>query len=225
MSKTGFSVALAVLLSLTLLGPSHAALFTENFNDATTIDPPVDTGNTNYSEKWNPTYYYNGSDPQWTFSGWALVATNDTGTDKAVLLNEWQTHGSILSVNISGLVSGNQYLLLFDHWGDNRPNDPAYWFRVSIDDTINNANILSQDISRDYNYAAPGGSGAGVTENIYFTAPSTTITLKFTDITTVGEASAIIDNISISAVPIPAAFWLLGSGLMSLVAIRRKLKK
>jgi hypothetical protein len=34
-----------------------------------------------------------------------------------------------------------------------------------------------------------------------------------------------LDNVQINAVPIPAAVWLLGSGLVGLVAIRRRMKK
>lgn len=36
------------------------------------------------------------------------------------------------------------------------------------------------------------------------------------------DESYAIDNISVSAVPIPAAIWLLGSGLLGLVAMRRR---
>lgn len=35
---------------------------------------------------------------------------------------------------------------------------------------------------------------------------------------------AILDNVSVSAVPLPAAVWLFGSGLMGFLALRRKAK-
>jgi hypothetical protein len=38
-------------------------------------------------------------------------------------------------------------------------------------------------------------------------------------------ASANIDSITVSSVPIPAAFWLLGSGLLGLIGIRRRFRK
>jgi hypothetical protein len=35
---------------------------------------------------------------------------------------------------------------------------------------------------------------------------------------------AILDNVSVSAVPLPAAVWLFGSGLMGFMALRRRAK-
>ena len=76
-------------------------------------------------------------------------------------------------------------------------------FTVSVEGSV------IATISRDYNYTPPPGawsSGPGVTEHLQFTAPSDgSIILSFADATPTGEASAIIDNISISAVPIPTA--------------------
>ncbi|WP_155325819.1 VPLPA-CTERM sorting domain-containing protein [Desulfosarcina ovata] len=31
-----------------------------------------------------------------------------------------------------------------------------------------------------------------------------------------------IDNVSVSAVPVPAAVWLLGSGLIGLISVKRR---
>ena len=225
MRKTLIAAVFAVMFCFKVLGVSHAAIvFTENFSDATTSGSPYTTQN--YSERWDPTYYYNGSDPQWTFSGTALLATNilgaGVGADNAILLNEGPVHGSILSVNIPALVAGGQYLLVFEHWGDNRPSGTnPYRFDVSI-----NGSVL-QTVSRDYDYSTSplAVPGTFVTASVLFTAPSSNITLQFTDTTTTGQASGIIDNIRISAVPIPTALWLLGSGLIGLVAIRRRGEK
>ncbi|MCB2427973.1 VPLPA-CTERM sorting domain-containing protein [Methylophaga pinxianii] len=38
------------------------------------------------------------------------------------------------------------------------------------------------------------------------------------------NVGAILDNVNVSAVPIPAAVWLFGSGLMGFLAMRRKMK-
>ncbi len=41
----------------------------------------------------------------------------------------------------------------------------------------------------------------------------------------VGAETVGVDNITLNSVPIPGAIWLLGSGLLGLLGIRRKLNK
>jgi hypothetical protein len=214
MNKKQVLIGLLFLLLLGPIGTSHAALvFTENFNDATGV-LPIYTAEP-YSERWSSTNYYVGglpSDPSgWIFSGQAYLAENGNDlADRAILLNE--TTGS-MSNSIGGLIIGDTYLLTFDHWGDNRPGAPGYEFSVSITGSPTNT------ISRIY-----PPTGPGVTESIYFKATGTSVTLSFQE-NSLGQASPIIDNISISAVPIPAGVWLLGSALVGLVGLRKRLKR
>ena len=215
MNKRHVLIGLLFLLLLGPVGSSHAALiFSENFNNAIGTLPLLDPRDQPVSEKWGLTNYYIGSPAVatgWTFAGQAYVAENGTNTtDKAILLNE-SPHGSMsTSINVS---QGTTYLLTFDHWGDNRPGAPGYQFSVSI-----NGSVLDT-ISRIY-----PESGPGVTESIYFTAASNNIVLSFLDSSS-GQASAIIDNVNISSVPIPPTVWLLGSSLVGLVGLRRRFRK
>lgn len=213
MTRVAKVLVAALFLFLGSFGLSHAIFY--DFNNAVTTGSPVTPDN--YSEKWNPTEYYAGSVAGWMLSDGAYIATNGAG-DKAILLNEVPAHGSIVSTSITGLTAGTNYWLTFDHWGDNRPNDPGYTFTVTVDG-------VTSTILRDYNYSVPGGTGSFATEKILFTASGSSIVLSFIDATTAKEASAIIDNVRISAVPIPAAAWLLGSGLIGLIGIRRRFKK
>jgi choice-of-anchor C domain-containing protein len=64
----------------------------------------------------------------------------------------------------------------------------------------------------------------GWTEYTYkFTALSTSTTLFFQSLTGTPYGPA-LDKVSVSAVPLPAAVWMLGAGLIGLVAVRRKKK-
>jgi hypothetical protein len=214
MNKKQVLIGLLFLLLLGPVGSSHAALiFTENFNTAVGVgsiytDAP-------YSEKWSNTNYYIGGAPTntgWTFDGQAYLAQNVNDlTDRAILLNE--SPNASMSRSIGGFTAGTTYLLSFDHWGDNRPGTPGYQFSVSI--TGSPVSTISRVYSR---------VGTGDTANIYFKAASENIDLSFLD-TSTGQASAIIDNISISSVPIPAGVWLLGSALVGLVGLRKRLKR
>lgn len=108
-----------LLMLLFPLGTLHAAIFTENFNDATGIG--LLSGDILASERWSLTNYYTGtaaSDPQWTFSGQAFVAedgsSTTTPTDKAILLNE-SPHASMATSPSISVTKGASYILTFDH--------------------------------------------------------------------------------------------------------------
>ena len=182
-----------------------ATVFNENFNSAagTLL---VSSGDS--SERWPGTNYYTGAVvPGWVFNTGALVAENVSNTgDRAILLNESGGHGAMSTV--INLTAGTNYLLTFDHWGDNRPAPQyatPYQFTVIIDG-------ISKTITRSY-YA--GGIGAG--ESIPFTASATTVSLSFADNTPSGEASAIIDSIQVNSAP-PSCQEQLSQTLASLAA-------
>jgi choice-of-anchor C domain-containing protein len=59
------------------------------------------------------------------------------------------------------------------------------------------------------------------TYEFLFTAGFSSTVLKFISQTS-GQFGPVIDNVSVSAVPLPAAAWMLGAGLVGLVAIRRR---
>jgi choice-of-anchor C domain-containing protein len=64
-----------------------------------------------------------------------------------------------------------------------------------------------------------------VTKWFDFTASSGTTTLNFQSLLFSSPFGAALDNITVAAVPIPATALLLGTGLIGLVIIRRRIKK
>ena len=62
------------------------------------------------------------------------------------------------------------------------------------------------------------------TKGFFFTAAGGSTTLTFTSMEADAYGPA-LDNVSVAPVPLPAAVWLLASGLIGLVGIRRRFKK
>jgi hypothetical protein len=209
-----------VCLSLGLMSVANAAVFTEDFNNPAFIGSPVLVYGSGVdspsSDRWaNTNYYAVNNFNGWTFAGGAYLAeqTNPAGVttgNGALLLNE---NGGV-GTNIVGLVVGQKYDISLLLWGDNRPGQP-YVFNISIGPN---------------SWTTPGvdgnpGSNLGTIENYVFTATGTSETLKLSQ-GSATEASPIVDNISIAAIPEPStwAMLLLGFAGVGFMAYRRKSK-
>jgi hypothetical protein len=189
-----------------------SSIFSEDFSSSSSLD----TEHIAPSEKWGPNtkYFLNPTDPGWTLAGTSVMVVNPLDGDQAMALNEQPNHGVATSNPIAGFISGQTYILTLDHWGDDRPNTTPYEVDIRID-----ASLIGH-LSRTYPTPGPGA-----TESFSFVATAASHTLSFTDVTFVGEASAILDNINIRPVPEPSAcaIVLIAAGLLG-VAARLRLR-
>lgn len=155
-------------------------------------------------------------------SGWTV---GDGGVDW--IMTYWTPSDGAYSLDLSGTsagsisqtfdtVFGQQYKVLFDMAGN--PDNS---------EKVKDLRVTAAAISSDYTFDATDmtKTNMGWVENsFYFTANSTTTTLEFLSLETNAYGPA-LDNVRLSAAPIPSAVWLLGSGLIGIVGIRRKFKK
>ena len=216
LKRTVFAAGAAALLLSAGSAFAQTEVFNEDFSDATA--GAQQTGIPNTSEIWATTFYYQSPviDPNWTFSNSVFLAreigsSGPTG-DQAIQLNE--APGNALAVKVPGVspISGEtQYTLQFDHWGDNIPDNDGYTFQVKADSTVIGT------ITRTFSLGGPGA-----TTILSFTAPTNSFVLSFQDLSS-GPASAILDNIILTAIPEPEvyAMMLAGFGLLGFVARRR----
>jgi len=183
-----------------------------------------------FSAGANAAMITNGSFETGDFTGWV-----STGTGNNVTPNEGSTDGiyaasfnggevvgnGVLSQSFTTVI-GNTYLLDFDYGVFSAPN-------IAIPNTQNLRVELIGDSTLLSQILTDTGSNPNVftTYSFGFTADSISTTLSFTDLTTLSQSAStdfVIDNISVSPVPVPAAAWLFASGLLGLISIAKRKK-
>jgi hypothetical protein len=211
-------------LLFTAVDPLPAAanlVFSEDFSS---VIPGVDQ-HFAHSERWGPAteYWLEPTDTNnvWTFNE-AIVLSINPGNpaDRAVAPNEVDssgtpgTNGEMTTVPIPGFIPGQWYSLTFEHWGDDRPFNvdegwvTGYTLEVELDLLGGGITTIARGPYPEYNPALPGF----VTETILFVATAVSHTLTFRDVTTVGEASANLDNIIITAIPETRQYLTMSAG-------------
>jgi hypothetical protein len=160
-----------------------------------------------------------GSDAGGPASGFAIEASaNNTPTGATM---------KYANVGAGFLTPGQAFTVDFDWKGTNGIGGVI---DIRVFSELSGGGVSKTDI-------LAGGTGAGLTANwtnfgatdlIAGTDVSGGVTVEFTAICGADAgcfSNLAIDNVTVSAVPIPAAVWLFGSGLVGLVGVARRRKK
>lgn len=135
--------------------------------------------------------------------------------DYSIDLNGYSQGG--ISQEISGLVVGQSYLLTFDLAGN--PGGDQRW---KIKEMMASIGGVSETFTFDTRGTSLTAMG-WVQQALRFTATSETTTLLFRGVNP-GNSGAALDNVALSAVPLPASALLMLGGLGGLAATRRRRK-
>jgi hypothetical protein len=209
-------VRITAVTAVALYGQQAFAstIYSENFNNQSAFEGSSIFATNLYSEAWATTNFWNIKNANnWTFSTGAIYATDGTTAQGAVLLNEGGlTTAPEAVLTLSNLTAGTAYTVAFNYWGDNNPSGG-----YTLTGWINGAEIYSVA----GNDVGGGTNPAGHSGSFTFTASGTTQAIGFGQMTS-GVTSPIIDNVTVSPVPLPAAAWLMVSGLGGLGVFARK---
>jgi choice-of-anchor C domain-containing protein len=204
-SKPFLSILFLMVFSAAVAAPGYPALFTNGGFEGTWSGPHLTL-----------------NAPSTDIPGWAVTFGSIDWINTT-----WPAAEGSFSIDLSGdglgqisqtfdAVIGQQYRVSFQLAGN-----PA------SGDTIKDlqATVLGSTSSQIFSFDTTGKSltNMGWEERFFlFTALVDSVTLQFTSFEGNPYGPA-LDGVSVEAVPIPTAAWLLGTGLIGLVALRRKL--
>lgn len=215
------SLSSVIAVNAANIGAANAAVYTENFDNPAFINTLSlgygSTADSASSDRWTNTNYYTINNVDgWTFNNPGTYIAEQTDTNGvltgngALLLNE---NGGV-GTTIVGLVAGQKYDISLLLSGDNRPGS-AYVFNISMGGT----SWVTTGVD------GSAGSNPGTVENYIFTATGSSETLTLSQSSST-QASPIVDDLSIAAVPEPStwAMIILGFASIGFMSYRRKSK-
>lgn len=190
---------MSFLLVLGMVTNSHASLFSDNFESGLS---------------------------QWTSTNGQIVADPLNGTNHVLHFIQNKSGGDAFTLSSFALTPGVTYTFSFDYLGTISGSPPQAYAGISPTNTTvptagwvfasvayGNAQLLTNDNTwHSYTFS--------FSDSFLNSIGGSTVYLTFQQAAgSVG--TAYFDNVSLTAVPIPAALWLLGSGLIGLAGVRR----
>lgn len=201
-----FAAITAAVLTGFAVPVQSAPIFTDGFDAGLPINDPL-----------------NVVPPGWTVTGgtvdhlangnqWNIQCVGNTGG--CVDLDGSSNDAGLMSNGDYALQSGQTYALTAMVSGNQRNGDSeslTFGFLNAGDNSVLNSQVVSNIAGSTFN-----------TITLLFTAASNVSARIFFEAAGGDNVGPILDNVSLTAVPLPAAGWLLLSGLVGLVAVRRR---
>jgi hypothetical protein len=201
-------------------GVTHAVtVLNGSMNVSTAVN--VQTFNAIQPDDWQDLFLGSSTDifdATTNFNQFTWLPSTDGGTFVHALGPISSIPGEGIKQDISGLTIGATYQVNFEQsisWSTNAGQGAGgHWDVVFGNETQQSA------------FMANPGSGIAFgwqNQGLIFTATAATQTLSFQNVPAVfGDRLSLgLDGVSISAIPIPAAVWLFGSGLIGLIGLTR----
>ncbi len=201
MNRITFLRAMVVLIAaVALVSPAYADIvFQDNFNTENGGVPALN--------------YY-------SFTNWTVTGTN--GSVDLIGNGTWDGYpGNGLYVDLAGSTSATGLLATMQTFG---PGTYILEFDIGKSPWQNVSNIVTVtfgDWSTMLDYSGQAPTNVFDHRTFTFTTTETGV-LSFYDAAANVNFGAYLDNVQVNLVPIPAALWLFGSGLVGLVVLRRK---
>ena len=164
---------------------------------------------------------------QTSITGWDVISA-----DVHYMGTFWEASDGIRSIDLDGLIGsaggvsqtfstvvGTQYEVTFDMAG-NYANSPA----------IKPMSVSADGQSQDFTFDVTGRSALNMgwtPMSWLFVADDTSATLEFQSLTTFSGWGPALDNVSVMSVnpvPVPAAVWLFGTGMLGLIGFSKRRK-
>jgi len=156
----------------------------------------------------------------WTIGAGGVNLWTDykgTGNHAIDIIGNSLTEGGSLYQAFS-TIAGQQYIVSFDLSGANNPTDSSFNSAIkNMDVTIFGSDLSSELIVQQYEDDTSGWNGDFRPISFAFVADGNLSAIEFLG-TNSGWNGYYIDNVNV-VVPLPAAAWLMGSGILALLGI------